>query len=213
MANVIKLAELIEEPSGYLPFKFDPKLWATKLPEITPPDLSCDDEFYDFEDYFDENNLDQRQFNLWDFSETIDILKLTAKDNSISTITNKDIAPNLYSDQLDQFSFKVFGRYVCCIFDYAIGQAGALGIWDTKEKNWCFWFSDELFCVEDISYNEIKDFFLGYCGFSHPMSPFGGRVNFEINKDRLLKIQNYEYTNKKGEKIVGSGKVFDWGEN
>ena len=50
MANVIKLAELIEEPSCYLPFKFDPKSWATKLPEITPPDLSCDNEFYDFEE-------------------------------------------------------------------------------------------------------------------------------------------------------------------
>ena len=210
MANVIKLAELIEEPSGYLPFKFDPKLWATKLPEITPPDLSCDDEFYDFEDYFDENNLDQRQFNLWDFSETIDILKLTAKDNSISTITNKDIAPNLYSDQLDQFSFKVFGRYVCCIFDYAIGQAGALGIWDVSKSDWCFWHSDELFCVDKIDYYESEDLFLGTCDFSYPMSPLGGKVRFEISPTRELKIKDYDYVDGDGNKQIGIGQVFGW---
>ena len=209
MANGIKLAELIEEPSGYLPFKFDPKLWATKLPEITPPDLSSDDEFYDFEDYFDENNLDQRQFNLWDFSETIDILKLTAKDNSISTITNKDIAANLYSPKFDHFSFKVFGSYVCCIFEFAIGQAGGLGIWDAKIKEWCFWFSDELFCLSELGFSEEQDLFSGKCSFSYPMSPFGGTVDFEINCKRELKSKSYKYIDVNGKEVIGIGKFFD----
>lgn len=206
----IKSAELQEELVGHLPFKFDPEIWASKLPKITPPDLSSDNEFYDFEDYFDENNLGQRNFNLWDFSEPVEILKITAEDNSINTITNKDIAANLYSNQLDHFSFKIYDCYVCCIFDYAIGQAGALGIWNNTDKNWCFWFSDELFCVEDLSYNQKEDFFTGYCQFSHPITPFSGRVNFEIDKDRQLKIQTYDYTDSNGQRVMGTGKIFNW---
>ena len=64
MDGYIKTIQRKEGFGNYLPFKFDPKLWATKLLDITPPDLSCDDDFYDFEDYFDKNNLYQRQFNL-----------------------------------------------------------------------------------------------------------------------------------------------------
>lgn len=205
----IKYAELKEELIGHLPFKFDHELWTKKLPEITPPDLSCDDEFYDFSDYFYEKDLEQRKFNLWDFSETIEILRLTFEDNSISTITNKDIAPNLYSDQLEHFSFKVFGSYVCCIFEFAIGQAGGLGIWDSATKAWCFWFSDELFCLSELDFSEEQDMFSGKCSFYFPMSPLGGTVDFEINSNRELKAKSYKYIDANGKEIIGIGKFFD----
>lgn len=204
----IKTIQRKEGFDNRLPFKFDPRLWATKLPDITPPDLSCDDEFDDFKVYFDKNNL-YPQFNLWGFSETIEFLKLTAEDNSISTITNKDIAANIGHTQFDDLSFKVFGNYLCCIFEFAIGQAGGLGIWDAKIKEWCFWFSDDLFCLSELTFSEDQDVFSGKCSFSYPMSPFGGTVDFEINSKRELKSKSYKYIDVEGKEVIGIGKFFD----
>ena len=167
-------------------------------------------EFYDFEEFFDDANLEKKEFSLWDFSERLEVFQIVTADASRQSITNKDIAAKAYSRQLDHVSFKAHSSYVCCIFIHALGQAGALGIWDAKKMDWCFWFADELFCVEDIKYDETEDLFHGTCEFYYPMSPLGGRVNFEIGPDRTLIEKNYDYIDGDGQKHIGKGQGIGW---
>ena len=84
-----------------------------------------------------------------------------------------------------------------------------MGIWDAKIKEWCFWFSDELFCLSELGFSEEQDLFSGKCSFSYPMSPFGGTVDFEINSKKELKSKSYKYIDVEGKEVIGIGKFFD----
>lgn len=216
MLKRVQKIELISEINGHLPFEFSKIEWSKIYPDKIPPNLSCEDELFSndefdtFYDYFEENNLAQKGFHLWDFCKNLDVLEITTEDSLIQTITAKDIASRMNGVNLDHVSFEAKANYVCCILDYAIGQAGALGIWDVSKSDWCFWHSDELFCVDKIDYYESEDLFLGTCEFSYPMSPLGGKVRFEISPTRELKIKDYDYVDGDGNKQIGIGQVFGW---
>ena len=143
------------------------------------------------------------------YPEEINCIEVLLTEGESIKITNLEIGKKLKNPFFDHIEFRTNNRFVYCIFEFAIGQAGGLGIWDAKIKEWCFWFSDELFCLSELGFNEEQDLFHGKCSFSYPMSPFGGTVDFEINSKRELKSKSYKYIGVDGKEVIGIGKFFD----
>lgn len=137
----------------------------------------------DDEDYFLELfESDENKF--WEVSEVRPMIKIKSISSEIQIITNKDLYS--VSTYIEQLRVSYANRFVFCCIDRASGQSGALGIWDTGISDWCFKYSDELFCVDSVTYDCLNDVFKGvyYWNISH--SDIDGQYDFLIDSNRNL---------------------------
>jgi hypothetical protein len=157
-----------------------------------------------------ERGIDLPESNMkaWELSEEIPSIEISLKNGKRQTISNLSLF-KINGDDVDAFNFFCEHNFLYCIIFRAIGQAGTLGIWDTKDQKWCFAYSDEGFCVEEVKYDKTKDEFFGSFSYDHPMSYVGGSGFFQITKDRELKTVSYKYTDSEGNEIVGTDNFFE----
>ena len=213
--NLIVAIKQLSNLDHAVPFQFSKEKWQVIFPNSEPPKIDDPTDLYEFEDILEQHDKNiyqdskNKTYNSWEFSEEINCIEVLLTEGESIKITNLEIGKKLKNPFFDHIEFRTNNRFVYCIFEFAIGQAGGLGIWDAKIKEWCFWFSDELFCLSELSFNEEHDLFHGKCSFSYPMSPFGGTVDFEINSKRELKSKSYKYIGVDGKEVIGIGKFFD----
>lgn len=113
-------------------------------------------------------------------------ISLRLPNNSIQVIYNTNIL-SWFSGYVDGYSIKTDSKFVYFIIYSPIGQAGALGIWDTNKNDWSFNYYDEGFCVESVFYFDVLDVFIGYYEWNIPMSPKHGEKFFMVDKNRSYK--------------------------
>jgi len=123
----------------------------------------------------------------FDVSKICPAIEITLTDGSVQIISNIDIV-KIHGYYLDGSEVRFERQFVYCILSLATGQAGTLGIWDVTKSDWCFFYTDEGFCVTNVEYNVIKDSFLGTCEDYYPSSNAGGLSRFVVTSDR--KYQN-----------------------
>jgi len=119
--------------------------------------------------------------------KTLPCIQIELENGDDQIISNKnllDIYPWLW---VDHYNILCEHNFVYCIIQIAAGQAGTLGIWDTKKNDWCFDHSDEGFCVVDINYDENKDEFLGSTEMVIPFSRQIEVPNFIVTSERKYK--------------------------
>jgi hypothetical protein len=170
------------DPNNLIPWSLDIELFEKKYPSI-------------YEIY--KSNLSKMEH--WEIEEILPIgeslddvtaimtsVLLYFPDQSTVSIHNTDfIEWNGLS--CDAYSIYSDAHFVYFIISRVQGQAGSLGIWSIKNREWIFTHSDEGFCVEAVIYSESKDIFIGYSEWYHPTTPHSGECFFVVKS-------NGEYT-------------------
>ena len=135
-----------------------------------------------------EELVDQTDF--FKLSKEAPCILVNLIDQSKQTITNKSVFEihGSYTDGA-RLAFRSDQPFVYCIFSLCAGQAGSLGIWDTRINNWCFSYRDEGFCVKTIEHTPESDCFFGTLETYHFASS-GGTEHFKVSADRKLEIFN-----------------------
>lgn len=123
---------------------------------------------------------DENKF--WEVSEVRPMIKIKSIGSELQIITNKDLYS--VSTYIDQLRVSFANRFVICCIDKASGQSGALGIWDTSISNWCFKYSDELFCVDSVIYDSLNNVFKGVYSWNMTHSDIDGQCDFIIDSNR-----------------------------
>lgn len=165
-----------------IPWKLDIELFKKKYPsiyEIYENDLS------DMEDWEIDQILPEGE-SLDDLTTSITSVFLYYSHESTISIYNTDLI-KWNGLSCDAYSIYFDAHFIYFIISRVPGQAGSLGIWSIKNREWIFTRSDEGFCVEAVIYSESKDIFIGYSEWYHPTTPHSGEYFFVVKS-------NGEYT-------------------
>ena len=152
-----------------------------------------------------ETSFNYGSENLWKLSSEIVAIQVNLSDETSQRITNKSLY-QINGEEVGNYAIKHNNNFVIVVVQKAIGQAGTLGIWDIKLNDWCFSISAELFCVDNIHYDEKTDQFFGTYSFNFPMSPMKGTGNFKVTKDRAIVELDYRFFDQNGKETRGIGK-------
>ena len=121
---------------------------------------------------------------MFTISKTIPSVEIMLTNGSSQFISNKLLMSINEGSFVDRGELRWEHQFVYCILDRCSGQSGTLGIWDIAKEDWCFYHSDESFCVTEIKYNFSNDSFSGIYEYQYPMTPASGRMAFEITSKR-----------------------------
>ena len=189
------------DPEDPIKWELDESLFAEKFPHL------CSDFKEKMSDYstgygghIGEEEKKQLRYDIMEeLVDQPDFLKLSKEapcilinliDQSRQIITNKSVFEihGGYTDGAGLI-FRSDQPFVNCIFSLCAGQAGSLGIWDTRINNWCFTYRDEGFCVKTVEYTPESDCFFGTLETRHFASS-GEAKHFKVYADRKLEILN-----------------------
>lgn len=175
------------DPDCLIPWSLDIELFKRKYPSIYDVQKKSLSEMMDYEewemmDYIDEILPEVENTN--DLTSDIESVTLYFTDGTTHPIYNTELLRFNGMVGNDGYSINYDAHFVYFIIYKAAYQAGSLGIWSIKDKNWIFTHSDETFCVDSIIYSESADIFIGLCEWSYPMSPHGGEYLFVVNGER-----------------------------
>jgi hypothetical protein len=138
-------------------------------------DLDTQELIYDI---FGDHNED-----VFSISKVNPAICITLTDGATQVISNVDIA-KVHGNDLDSATAHWRYQFICCCLGRAMGQAGSLAIWDTVKNDWCFFYTDEGFCVTEIDYNSADDTFSGSYEYHYPMTGVGGVEHFVVTSER-----------------------------
>ena len=125
-------------------------------------------------------------------SKSIKSVKLDFPDKTSHYIYNDELI-EFNGLECDGYSIYSDSDYVYFIISKAGFQAGSLGIWSIKDKDWIFTHSDECFCVEAVIYSDSLRTFIGYASWNYPMTPHHGEYFFAI-RDKKYEELNLKET-------------------
>jgi hypothetical protein len=162
-------------------------------------------------DFLDMNKIDFHDEYLNTSNEYPQLALKIENSEEFTIISNFDIKNILiHQCYYDFLQYYILDNFLVLQIDIAIGQAGALTIWDFNENKICFSIRDEGFnLINKLEYDKDNDEFYGNFYWDHPMTPIAGDGSFTITKNRKLRTNNHALINDKNQKIYGIGKIFD----
>lgn len=146
--------------------------------------------------------------HIWRISREVPSITIVLENGKNQEITNLSLY-EINGDAVDAIEISFERNFLFCRIFKAIGQAGTLGIWDSEIQGWCFAYTNELFCVDEITFDEELNEFHGSFSYDFPMSPACGEGCFKITKDRQLETIRYRYIQRDGTEKSGIGPFFD----
>lgn len=225
--TVIKAATLIDEYDA-IPWKLDTRKFAQTYPseyekykqggylallEDEPTLARHLDEDWAVRDFItmilaQEEGVNFEDSHIWRISREIPSIAIVLENGKNQEITNLSLY-GINGDAVDAFEISFECNFLFCRIFRAFGQAGTLGIWDSEVQGWCFAYTNELFCVDEITFDEATNEFHGSFFYDFPMSPACGEGLFKITKDRQLETIRYHYITSDGTEKNGVGRFFD----
>ena len=124
---------------------------------------------------------------MFTISKTIPSVEIMLTNGSSQFISNKSLMGIHKGSYVDRGELRWEHQFVYCILDRCLGQSGTLGIWDIAKEDWCFFHSDESFCVTEVQYNFSDDSFSGIYEYHYAMTPVSGRMAFKVTSNRQFR--------------------------
>lgn len=198
------------DPDDLIPWSLDINLFKEKYPSIY--ELKKDDllkmEDWEIEELLpDYERVDQ-------LTKSIKSVKLDFHDKNSHYINNIELI-QFNGKSCDGYYIYSDKDYVYFIISKAAYQAGSLGIWSIKDKDWIFTHSEDAFCAQAVIYSESLKTFVGYSLWDHPMTSHHGEYFFVIRDGSYEEVnlkETDDFNSVKLSKDI-SRKFSDWDDH